>query len=185
MFYYENGRPKKKQFYVNGKRREITRSGISDTAWVKRNFREDRMDSLWTWLESPGFAESVQMFRKGQFVKAIKRKPLTRTGKIVAEELSLGYKTIAYLSFHVGSGRTILPAQQKAMLIVRHSISGVLRWRAHSRSLVLRRICFAEKYQAGQSLKIGTVYPDHPYNGIATSSRVPLPGEELSWTSPQ
>ncbi len=73
VFYYDNGQPKKEEYFNEGaKEGKYYEWHPNGKQWVTGFYKNDNMDSIWTWFDTTGKIESIQLRKNGAIVKDIK-----------------------------------------------------------------------------------------------------------------
>ena len=73
VYYYDNGQLKKEQYFNDGmKEGKYYEWHANGKQWVTGFFRQDKMDSIWTWFDTTGKVESIQELKNGELIRDIK-----------------------------------------------------------------------------------------------------------------
>lgn len=73
IYRYENGQAKKEEYFSEGLKEGKFFEWYKDgTIWVEGFFKADKQDSVWSWYDTTGIVESIQLFKEGEFIKNIK-----------------------------------------------------------------------------------------------------------------
>lgn len=73
IYRYDNGQTMKEENFSAGLKEGKYFEWYKDgKKWVEGNYKADKQDSVWTWYDTTGVVKSIQLYKDGEFIKAIK-----------------------------------------------------------------------------------------------------------------